>query len=298
MSLAEKDRAEPARPVDGADVSSRLASGPFVVLATVDDDGGKAVVTVERVYRGENIGGAIRIDARQANATRILGDPPFRVREQERAIFVLSLAVDLSGDPLGADIYQPSAGYRSKIPIPVEGGPALLEAVERVIYYQDTPDRGAAEADLVDWLGGRNPWLVDFAVHQAAKFGLAGPAWIPGLLALTQDVSPWRRIKALQALGESLEKGRLRGRSQFRRVSPLAEDETNDLLRASHEAIIRLARSDPDAEVRTAAVREVQESGYEKAAEVLEAISREDPSQDVRYEAAAGLRRVLDGGTR
>ena len=52
---------------------------------------------------------------------------------------------------------------------------------------------------------------------------------------------------------------------------------------------MRLARTDEDAAVRRAAVRYLARAGVPRAAELLAAAAREDPSQDVRYEAAAAL---------
>lgn len=290
------DTGEEARqaPRDGAELGTRLAEGPYVVLATAIRVGAKERFRIDRFFRGDGLGPVVRIDARQANATRPVDAPPFEARRGESAIFVLEPARDYRDDLRGADILQPANGFRSKIPVPAEGAPALLDAVERLVEYQDSENRGLVEARLVEWLEGRNPWLVDFAVDQAARFGLAGARWIPGLLALTRAADPWHRMRAVEALGAALERDRMRRSRRLRRQSPLAAEEADEALRTSREAIIRLARTDDDVRVRIAAVRAVPRSGHGEARRVLRAISREDADQEVRYEAAAGLQRLRE----
>jgi hypothetical protein len=284
------DRDETAALVDGAELGERLAAGPTVVLGQVVKQGARERVAIERVYRGSGVEAMIKVDDRQVNSLRQVNAPPFRIELGERAVLVLEPAVDTRDRPLGDQIYQPAIGYRSKVPIPPEGGQAVLDAVREIVFFQDRPDRGVAEAELVDWLTGRNPWLVDYAVSHAARFEAAGPDWIPGLVGLTRSANPWHRARAVTALGGALARGRLESRSSDLRLNPLASEETNELLRISREAIVRLARTDPESSVRIAAIRRIPACGHEQADEILEAIGREDPDQAVRYEAAAAER--------
>ncbi|RMG43265.1 MAG: hypothetical protein D6718_12530 [Acidobacteria bacterium] len=286
-----RERPDPARPRDGADLLQRIAAGETVVLARVERRGAKARLAVEEVLRGTGVGETIRIAFRGDNLARPPGTPPFDPVEGEEAFWVLERYTDSAGDPVADDLFRPAAGYASRIPIPAEGARALDEAVREIVRYQDRPDRGAAEAQLVAWLSGTNPWLIDAALREASRFGLADEAWIPGLLAHARDASPERRRWALRAIGLALERGRLEPRRTLR-PRPDEIESAGELVRACRELIVRLARTDESAEVRAEAVRLLPRAGVPEARRILEAIADEDPAQEVRYEAAAGLYRL------
>ncbi len=149
--------------------------------------------------------------------------------------------------------------------------------------YQDSGFRAVAEAELIAWIEGPNPWLVEVALDEAATHVLAGPPWVPPLLQRTRDINPVRRRLAVRAIGEALARGR------FDPEREDAEHNLEDLRRSCREAIVQLARSDEDPVVRRSAVAMLAKSGIADAELVLESIAKDDPDQDVRYEAAAAL---------
>lgn len=266
------------------DLTRRISQGSVVVLARVEKVPGKAYLAVLEPLRGPaDLPEELRLAFRGANRMRKPGEPAFQVDEGEQAFFILEPWLDSHGDWPKPDLFRPAGGYRARIPLPAEGAPALVEAVRALVAYEDDPDRSAAEGRLVGWLTGSNPFLVDVALDQAARFALAGPAWIPGLLERMRDASPQRRQLAAKAVELALSRGRLSPRRGD------GADSSGDALVAScRESLVRLARSDPEPEVRRVAVSHLATSGL-KVWRVLEAIAREDPDQNVRYAAAAAL---------
>jgi len=275
----------------GADLGSRLSRGVLVLHAEVTRDGGKSRLQLLEPIRGEAPAELV-VDSRQSNAIRDLDTQAFRTVKGEQAVFVLRPYKNRRED-VRLGVFEPAAGGASKIAVPVEGAEALFDAIREIVAFQDAADRGAAEARLIDWIGDRNPWLVDFALDQGSRYGVVDEEWIAPLLRSMRDPSPWRRLTALAALGEAFAMNRFARDASFRQASDALLEESSDSLRAAREEIVRLARSDPDDRVRREAVRRVAASGFKGAGALLESISRDDASQDVRYEAAVELRRFL-----
>ena len=286
LAGAARVRGEAARVHEGFDLNQRVSQGETIVLARVLKVPGKAhVEVIERLRGPADLPAELRIAYRGANRMRPSGSPPFEVAEGEVAFFVLEPWLDSRGERPALDLYQPAIGYRSHIPLPEEGRQALLEAVRALVAYQDDVDRLRAEGRLVGWLAGSNPYLVDIALDQAARFGLADARWIPGLLERSRDADPRRRRLAAEAMGLSLLRGRLHDPKHHR-----DEGEGSVLAAECEQALVRLARSDPRAEVRLMAVRKLAESGL-AVDTVLAAIAREDRDQSVRLEAATAVHR-------
>ncbi|UCF67716.1 MAG: HEAT repeat domain-containing protein [Acidobacteriota bacterium] len=287
-----------ALPSDGADLARRLVQGPIVVLARVEDSGLRPRLGIEEVLRGPALPETVKLAYRGANLTRPVGTPAFEIEDGERAVFVLGPWVDSRGRE-AENLYRPEGGYQARVRLPKEGGEALLDAARRIIEFQDSPDRGLAEARLVDWLEGSNPWLIDAALAQAAEYALAGPEWIPALLARARDAAPRRRVWVIRAFAHALERGRLTEERRARLGAPRIEpqERENEHVRACQETLVRLARTDADAVVRSEAVQAIARVGVPEADALLEAIARDDADQNVRYEAAAALyTRRQDGG--
>lgn len=231
----------------------------------------------------------LRLAFRGANLERPLDSPPFEVIEGEEAVFVLRPWIRSDGEESAPDLFMPAAGFGSRVPLPVEGREALVAAIEAIIAFQDADDHNAALDQLGRWLEGTNPWLIDVALSQAARYSYADERWIPGLLARSNDASPKRRAWAADAIGIAMSRGRFGEREQA--ASALVETDGQGELR---ETLIRLARTDLDAIVRRRAVVWMAKNDLPGAREILDVISRDDESQDVRYEAAAGLIRLKD----
>ncbi len=281
-----RGRRDPAIPQDGLDLHHRVAAGSVIVLGKVEEVKRKAFLRVEEVLRGDPkaIPGLLRVAFFGVNRGRNAGQAPFRVAEGERAVFILARWTDSRGDLRGSDLFRPEGLAKAKIPIPAEGAQALLEAVRALVAYHDSPRRGQVEAELAQWLKGSNNWLVDVALDEAARFSIAGPEWIPGLLLRTRDVNPLRRRLALEAMGTALARGRLGRTGQ---VSGAQSGE--ELMAMVREALVRHARTDEDASVRLACVNWLPEAGLRDLEALLKSISRDDPDQNVRYTASTKL---------
>lgn len=259
-------------------MAHRLANGAIVVVADVETVEGKAHLAVREVLRGTGIGRRLTIAFRALNFGRSSGEAKFTVETGERAVFVLDVPRDSSGDPEAVDYLSPAGGAAGKIPVTGEGGEAILQASRSIVAAQDADDQAAAEAALPVWLDGANPWLVDAALEICARLGAPTRAAAEAVARRVGDADPRRRARAAKALGAALASGRL------------APTEAGDqAVSEAREALVRLARTDEDAAVRRAAVRYLARAGVPRAAELLAAAAREDPSQDVRYEAAAAL---------
>ncbi len=274
--------------MDGPQLLSRLAAGPVVVLAKVTSVNIKARLLVEEALRGAAGSAELVLAYRGVNMGRDAGAPPLRIAEGDRAVFVLGPYTDSQGDAVKEGVYQPAGGYLARIPLPAEGATALLDAIRELVAFQDTDGRDP-ESTLTGWLATPNPWLIDVALDQAAKLGLGGVEMAPGLLARVADADPRRRARAVEALGTALARGRLERRGAAGRGG-----EELDFPREAREAIVRLARTDPDPEVRRVAVHQIGTGRLAGAREILTAIGRDDASQDVRYEAAAALARLAE----
>lgn len=254
------------------------------MLARVTDAGGRAELRVESVLRGR-CGRTLNMVARGVNDARAVDEPRFKVEEGERAIFVLVPWTDDRGDVVSDDVYMPVRGWAGKIPIPAEGGQALVEAVREIIRYQDTDDGAAGVVSLTRWISGTNPWLIEAALEEAARLGLADARMARGLIARAADPNPLRRARVAEALGTALARGHLDPQPN-RAMSVPGQDA---IPAEAREIIVRFARTDPDPTVRRAAVAQLGSGQVPEARTVLLAIVRDDASQEVRYEAASAL---------
>ncbi|GAB4372375.1 MAG: hypothetical protein Kow0062_08670 [Acidobacteriota bacterium] len=265
------------------------------MLARVTRAAVKVELEVLRVLRGENLPTRLRVAFRGANLQRPVDEPGFSAIEGETAVFVLEPWVDSRGEQPAPDLFQPAIGYRSRIPIPEEGAEALLEAIEEILAIQDGADFDESRRRMLRWLSGENRWLIDVALAQAALYALADRNWTRALLDHADDASPVRRRLVAEAIGRGFERRRFAARRDPAggRTRPArARDESVEALR---ETLVRLARTDEDAGVRRTAVRYLPRAGVRGVRELLAAIARDDPSLEVRYEAAAALRSLADG---
>ncbi len=256
-----------------------------MVLGRVVDAESKVHIAVEETFRGRGVPGRLTVAYRSPNLGRAPGTPPFRAEAGEQAVFVLAPYTDLDGDIVKQGLFVPAGGYAAKIPVPPEGAEALLDAVRQIVSYQDGADTTAGVASIGGWLAGVNPWLIDFALDQAAQLGVADRDLAPALLERVTDASSLRRSRAVAALGLGLQ----RGRFDTRRTLPGRIPEEDELGKAVREAIVRLARTDPAPEVRRVAVKQFGSGRIRGGNDILAAIAKDDPTQEVRYEAAAAL---------
>jgi hypothetical protein len=277
---------EPSHPRDGAELLQRLSAGPVVVLATVARVDSKVSLTVREVLRGGSLPATLRLAFRGNNLMRQPDTAPFQVRDGETAIFVLTPWVDSRGRQPKPDLFMPAGFAGARIPLPLEGGEALLAAVREIVLQQDDVAAGQ-DARILQWISGQNPWLIDAGLVIAGQLVLADEDWVPVLLERLRDATPERRLRTLAVIAGAMARGRI--------GDPGGDLEVDERVEACQEAIVRLARTDPEFEIRVAAVKALAQAGIPGAREILASIAKDDPSQDVRYEAAASLIRGVRG---
>ena len=256
------------------------------MLATVIRVETKAALSVREVLRGGSLPATIRLAYRGNNLMRQPDSPPFEALDGETAIFVLTPWVDSRGRQPKPDLYMPAGFAGARIPLPPEGGEALLAAVREIVVHQDDVEAGQ-EGRILRWITGRNPWLIDAGLVIAGQLVMADEDWVPVLLERLRDATPERRLRTLEVIGAAMARGRI--------GDPGGDLEIDERVEACQEAIVRLARTDPEFEIRVAAVKALARSGIPGAREILGSIARDDPSQDVRYEAAASLIKGVRG---
>ncbi len=257
-----------------------------MVLATVIRVETKAALTVREVLRGGTLPATIRLAYRGNNLMRQPDSAPFETRDGETAIFVLTPWVDSRGRQPKPDLFMPAGFAGAKIPLPPEGGEALLAAVREIVIHQEDVEVGQ-EARVLRWIGGPNPWLIDAGLVIAGQLVMADEDWVPVLLERLRDVRPERRLRTLEVIAGAMTRGRI--------GDPGGDLEIDERVEACQEAIVRLARTDPEFEVRATAVKALAHAGIPGAREILGRIAKDDPSQDVRYEAAAALVKGVRG---
>ncbi len=277
---------ELAAPRDGAELLERLSAGPVVVLATARRVDGKLQLSVKEVLRGGSLPETLRVAFRGNNLMRQPDTAPFQAREGETAIYVLTPWVDSRGRQPKPELFMPAGFAGARIPLPPEGGEALLAAVREIVVHQDDVEAGQ-EARVLGWISGQNPWLIDAGLVIAGQLVMADVDWVPILLERLRDASPERRLRALAVIGGAMERGRI--------GDPGGDLEIDERVEACQEAVVRLARTDPEFEIRASAVKIVARAGIPGAREVLGVIAKDDPNQNVRYEAAAALVRGVRG---
>lgn len=280
MLAAREEQPDVAIPRDGVDVASRLLAGEQIVVADVLDVNLRCSLRVVETLRGKNIPSNIKIAFRGVNMERRAGAAAFDPRIGERAVFVLGPALDSHGEPDGTGLASPRGGFRARIPLPQEGSEALLDAMRGIVQLQDGSDQAAADRSIASWLQGENPWLLDVALDFAARFRLDDEDAVRALLVRTRETSPQRRRRAVEALGQWLAPN---GRSAESGAA------LQELQATALETIVRLARIDEDVQVRRVAVHQLVSLAPEDVLDLLRAIAKEDPAQEVRYEAAAGV---------
>ena len=284
LGAARED--EPSYPRDGAELLERLSAGPVVVLATVVRVETKAALQVREVLRGDSLPTTIRLAYRSNNLMRQPDSPPFQARDGEMAIFVLTPWVDSRGRQPKPDLYMPAGFAGARIPLPPEGGEALLVAVREIVLHQDDVSAGQ-EPRIRRWIAGPNPWLIDAGLVVAGRLAMADEDWVPVLLERLRDATPERRLRTLEVIAGAMARGRI--------GDPGGDLEIDERVEACQEAIVRLARTDPEFEIRVAAVKALAQAGIPGAREILASIAKDDPSQEVRYEAAAALVKGVRG---
>jgi hypothetical protein len=246
-----------------------MGLAPIVVAGDVVSDDGKftQVVVRETIKGGTPPGTTLLIDVRGANRDR---DPGVKSLKFDRTVGYLIL---LRTGPRSADsrqVFELVRGTQGVRPLPAEGRPATLDAARRLAALQERHDDEVLWNTLPSFLEDDNPVLVDATLDMFVKFRRGDGTMVPILEPLLDHPTPDVRERTIVLLGRILARA---GPADIAERSVVVGEITSR------------ARRDDDARVRrtaTSALAALPDGGVD---ETLKAIARDDPDQDVRFEA-------------
>jgi len=251
-----------------------MATAPVVIAADIVADDTKFVKAVPRqAFKGAlAAGGTVLVDLRRANRDRDMGTPALDL-EKGRA-YLLLLQASPRGKKEPYPVFDLVRGVRGAKPLPAEGSAATIAAVARLAEVQKRGDDDFLWASLPGFLEDENPILVDAALDLYVKFHRETAALIPVVSPLLEHPRPDVRRRAALVLGRTL-----------MRADSADVPERRDVI----AELSGRARRDDELTVRraaTAALASLPDAGID---ETLRAIARDDPDQNVRFEAEKAL---------
>jgi len=241
-----------------------------------------AQVRVGEVFRGvARPGQRLQIAFRDFNMD--LGkEDRVEFADDETEILFLTPEVDWEGRRKGEDRYTLVRGRFGRFTLPREGEEVYLEAVREFSSLVSLKNHRDLFDRLKGLVGSSNPILVDAGMKEVLDLDLMDRDMVPRVTGHFRDPAPGRRVAALKLMG--------------RLFAGFREGERDpELQDATLPPIMVLARNDPDERVREAAVDALGAWGGPAVAETLKEISRQDPSQAVRYRAELILLRGSGG---
>ena len=251
-----------------------MATAPVVVAADIVADDLKFVKAVVRdTFRGFlEPGTYLLVDTRRANRDRETGTPAIDL--QKGRGYLLLLQPSTRGKTEPHPVFDLVRGVRGAKPLPSEGSAATTAAVAQLAKIQERESDAFLWASLPGFLEDDNPILVDAALDLYVKFRRETVTLIPVIAPLLEHPRPDVRRRATVILGRILE-----------RPDALALPERRVVI----AELTGRARRDEDLDVRrfaTAGLAALSDPGID---ETLRAISRDDPDQNVRFEAEKAL---------
>jgi hypothetical protein len=260
-----------------------MATSRIVIAAEIVADDGRFVRAITRQsIKGELVADTVvLIDLRQANRDREAGTPALDLGKGRSYVVLLSPSSRGKNEP--HPVFDLVRGVLGSKPIPPEGGAAMIAALARLAAVQERNDDDLLWATLPDFLEDQNPVLVDAALELYVKFRRETVALIPVVQPLLEYPRPDVRRRAALVLGRAL--ARPGGTDAPERAAVIAE-------------LTGRARRDDDGSVRrqaTVALAALADPGID---ETLRAIARDDPDQDVRFEAEKALSERSRAATR
>ena len=247
-----------------------MATAPVVIAADIVADDSKFVKAItRRAFKGALVvDGAVLVDLRRANRDRELGVPALDL--EKGRVYLLLLQASPRGKKEPYPVFDLVRGVRGAKRLPAEGSAATIAAVARLAEVQERNDDAFLWASLPGFLEDENPVLVDAALDLYVKFHRETAALIPVVSPLLEHTRPDVRRRAALVLGRVL-----------KRADSTDVPERRDVI----AELSGRARRDDDVSVRraaTAAIAALQDAGID---ETLHAIARDDPDQNVRFEA-------------
>ena len=260
-----------------------MGMAPIVVAGDVVSDDGKftQVVVREAIKGAAAPGTTLLIDVRGANRDR---DPGVKPLKFDRAVGYLLLlrTAPRTSDP-NHPVFELVRGVQGARPLPAEGRPATLDAARKLAALQERHDDELLWSSLPAFLEDDNPVLVDVTLDMFIKFRRGDATLVPVLEPLLDHPTPDVRDRSILLVGRILA-----------RLGPADLAERSVVV----GEITSKARRDEDPRVRrtaTAALAVLPDAGIDEA---LRAIARDDPDQDVRFEAERAVFERGQGGAR
>jgi hypothetical protein len=247
-----------------------MATAPVVIAADIVADDSRFVKAITRTaFKGDLVvNGAVLVDLRQANRDREMGTPALDLAKGRTYLLLLKASPRGKKEPY--PVFDLVRGVRGAKALPAEGSAATIAAVARLAEVQVRNNDTFLWASLPDFLEDQNPVLVDAALDLYVKFHRETVALIPIISPLLEHPRPDVRRRAALVLGRVL-----------RRADSADVPERPDVV----AELSGRARRDDDVTVRreaTAALAALPDAGID---ETLRSIARDDPDQDVRFEA-------------
>jgi hypothetical protein len=247
-----------------------MATAPIVIAADVVADDGRFVRAVtRRAIKGDFASESVElVDLRRANRDREMGTAALDLTKGRGYLLLLKPSPRGKKEPF--PVFDLVRGVKGARELPAEGSGATIEAAGRRAGVQERNDDTFLWESLPEFLEDPNPVLVDAALDLYVKFHRESVALLPVLAPLLHHPRPDIRRRAALVLGRALER---KGASDAPERSEIVAE------------LIGRARRDDDASVRreaTLALAALPDPGID---ETLRAIARDDPDQDVRFEA-------------
>jgi len=283
--LALLAAAVPARAaVETLTLFQKTARAPLVVrVRALSDATRRPRMEVLEVYKGSYASGTLVVAPHfedYASPTPWLHREAFR--KGEESILFLAPYLDEFGRDEGPETFALLNADQGKLAIPSEGGNALTDALRRFTVILSMKQHDQQSEALRALLREKNPYLLEAALSECAKYRLAEESDIETMLGLLESRREDFRVGALALLSQILVDARAAGRGEVPGRSTI------------FERVAALARLDTDEAVRRKSVDVLEAFDDSAALSILDLIGSGDASQNVRYEAQVSAFRLRE----
>ena len=262
----------------------RCGRSPWVILGDVTDgDDRFAKVKVVEVFKGEYAGESLRVAHRLENFLRKNWEGKIAFGADDRVVLFLKrydpeeTGVEKVPNKLAAeDMFASTFGAMGVFALPAEGEDAYVEAIREFSVATAIEDAVEQEEAVLSFLRSRNPHILQAGLEQVRDRRLAFDPHVPVLMDLVENPRAPIRLNALQILGQVAE--------DLNAANRKLPDQADLVDRLKGKVL-----SDESDIYRSEALKVVVLLGGPEEAEFLRRISKEDPSQMVRYEASRAL---------
>jgi hypothetical protein len=258
----------------------KTGRAPLVVWGTVaDGEHMKAVIRTHEVVKcdipqrpGESFLLAFRLDS-------FLREPwqdKITFKTGEEVVLFLRKFTKEDGDQPEKDLYTLMWGAEGKFSLPPEGAQAYVEAIRVFEAILTEPDPDRQEEMLIEGIKDENPFIVEAAFEEMLRQYIGGIDLIPDLIEYFDNPRESFRILAMRLMTQVLDS------------AAIADREIPERPQLANRIRGRAAL-DEAAGFRVEAVKALAILGGDESRALLERLSKEDPSQDVRFEASRML---------